>query len=984
MAELADDAFRPIVLRGVSVHNLKSIDLDLPTRKLIVFCGVSGSGKSSLAFDTLYAEGQRRYIESFSPYTRQFLERLEKPQAERIDGIRPAIAIAQQAAGHSNRSTIGTATETLDYLRLLYAKIGQAFCPACGRPVRRETPENVANFLAQAVSGAATTAASGTHLVGEPAPAGAAAITAKALVAFPVEIAPDTAWSEVVEAWIQDGLVRAIVDDRIVTLSDHPAAPITSGNVYVIVDRLVISSTLAPRWLDSLELAFDRGGGQTSLFVEPVPGIFDALGVPFTIDGQAWRRLSFSRRLECEPCQRVFPDPEPSLFSFNHALGACPTCEGFGSVPDYDYELVAPDGQKSLRGGAIAVFATPSYASEQERLLRTARELGISIDVPFASLSDDDRRQLWEGSPPHDFEGIRGFFTRQEAFKQKVPVRAMLSRYKSARPCPQCQGKRLREEALAFRIGGKNIAELAELMIRDLTIFLAALVLAEHEQATVRGVLGQVVDRLHYLSAVGLDYLALDRALSTLSGGEAQRVALTKALGSSLVDTLYVLDEPSIGLHPKDTQRLLDVTRRLADRGNTVVVVEHEEAFLRAADHLVEIGPGAGEYGGKVVFQGTAAEMEASSKSTTGDFLSGRRGQSQLGARRTTNHGWIHLHQARGNNLQGVDVSFPLGVLCVVTGVSGAGKSTLVEETLYPALCRRMRKEGPKPLAYHDVLGDGQINDCVLVDQSPIGRSPRSNPVTYVKAFDEIRGVFSQTAEARVRNYGAGHFSFNAEEGRCGQCHGDGCLKIDMQFMPDVYITCPVCKGTRYRAEILAVLYRDRNVAEVLAMTVREAFGFFRGHGKVQTKLKTLIDVGLDYLRLGQAANTLSGGEAQRLKLASYLTAAKRTRTLFVLDEPTTGLHFSDITQLLDCFDALLAVGHSLIVVEHNMQVMVAADHIIDLGPGAAEEGGRIVAVGTPEEIAASPTSITGRYLSAALRRRGVLPVTSPSEGPPS
>ena len=548
-----------------------------------------------------------------------------------------------------------------------------------------------------------------------------------------------------------------------------------------------------------------------------------------------------------------------------------------------------------------------------------------------------------------------------------------MSRWRSFRVCPSCGGTRLRPEALAARIGGRNIGEIGAMKVRNAATFFRRLQLPDHERQIGRMMLEQVQARLGYLEAVGLGYLTLDRTLRTLSGGEARRVALTAALGSSLVGMLYVLDEPSIGLHPRDINQLLGAIRQLRQRGNTVVVVEHEEAIIRAADQVVEIGPGAGERGGKVVFQGTPDEMEQSPDSLTGDYLAGRRGLGGNGRRREPNHGWVRLAGARGNNLKNITVEFPLGMLCMVTGVSGSGKSTLVQDTLYPALCRRLRKDAPKPGPHDDVFGDGQLDDVIMVDQSPIGRSPRSNPVTYLKAFDEIRAVFADTVEARTRGYDAGHFSFNVNGGRCNTCHGDGYLQIDMQFLADVYMRCSQCNGARYRDEILDVTYRGRNIADVLDMTVREAFTFFRGQPKVQARLKKLIDVGLDYVRLGQPANTLSGGEAQRLKLAGYMSTAKRGRCLFILDEPTTGLHFSDVVQLLDCFDALLAVGHSLLVVEHNLQIMKAADYIIDLGPGAADEGGQVVAKGTPEEIARTAGSVTAGFLAKVLKEKEVV-----------
>ncbi len=658
---------------------------------------------------------------------------------------------------------------------------------------------------------------------------------------------------------------------------------------------------------------------------------------------------------------------EPQLFSFNSPMGACATCEGFGNIIDLDMDLIVPDPSKSLKEGAIAPWNTPAYAHELHELLALADAVDLPVDVPFRQLDARHLQLIREGVPECKFGGLTGFFAWLERRKYKMHLRVFLSRWRSASPCPACQGARLRPEALAVRLGGKNLAEISALKIRDALEFFRQLKLSERERSVGRMMLEQVQSRLSYLDAAGVGYLALDRPLRTLSGGEMQRVALTSALGSSLVNMLYVLDEPSVGLHPCDIDRLFQAVGRLRDLGNSVIVVEHEETFLRSADHVIEVGPGAGESGGQIVFQGTPQQMLDSGQSLTGDYLARRRGTAPPSSRRQPHHGWIRLVGARGNNLKNVTAAFPLGVLCLVTGVSGAGKSTLVQDTLYPALCHRKRKEAGKPLPLDDCLGDGQIDDLILVDQSPIGRSPRSNPVTYIKAFDAIRAVFAETLEARTHNYSAGHFSFNVDGGRCSACEGDGFVQIDMQFLADVYMRCTQCGGRRYRKEILDVTYRGKNIAEVLEMSVRKAFSFFRGQEKVQTRLKRLMDVGLDYLRLGQPANTLSAGEAQRLKLAGYLAAAKRHRTLFLLDEPTTGLHFSDIVRLLDCFEALLSVGHSLIVVEHNLQLMKAADYIIDLGPGAADQGGQVVACGTPEEVAQHPASITGQFLAAAL-----------------
>jgi excinuclease ABC subunit A len=928
-------ASRQIELRGVCVHNLKEVDLDIPLGQLVALCGVSGSGKTSLALDTLYAEGQRRYIESFSLYTRQFLERLDKPAAERIDGIPASIAVTRDDVSRSNRATIGTATETIDYLRLWYAKIGRLICPQCQTPVQRSTPESVAERLTQLPE------------------------NRRLMVAFTAAAEPEGAVEQQMARLASQGFVRVVGLDN--------------QSLLVIVDRLT-SSSAPQRLCESLETAFRQGVGRcVVLLARSATGEAGEGRTPVNdvvLDDQVWQRLDFNTRLDCTTCGRSFADPEPRRFSFNSPLGACSTCEGFGNVVDLDMQRIVPDAGKTIREGAIAPWNTPAYKHELDELLMLAPDYGIPVDRPFRELTEDQLRLIRDGVPERNFGGLRGFFAWLEKRKYKMHLRVFLSRWRSSSICPTCLGSRLNDEALAWRIGGLNLAELSQLKIADALEFLAGLPLTPTEQATGRQPLEQVRSRLGFLDQVGLGYLTLDRTLRTLSGGEAQRVALTSALGSSLVNMLYVLDEPSVGLHPADVDRLVGAIRGLRDRGNSVVVVEHEESLLRAADELIEIGPGAGDRGGEVVFQGTLAEMLAPDASLTGEYLAGRRGVSVPERRRPATRGSIKLLGARGNNLQNVTVEFPLGLLCLVTGVSGAGKSSLVQETLYGALCRRKRKECEQPLAYDDVVGCGQIDDVVLVDQSQIGRSPRSNPVTYIKAFDPIRAVFAETIEARTHNYTAGHFSFNVDGGRCTACQGEGYTQVDMQFLADVFMKCGQCGGTRYRKEILAVKYRGQNIADVLAMTAREAFGFFRGQPKVQARLKQLIDVGLDYLQLGQPANTLSAGEAQRLKLAAHLSEATRSRTLFLLDEPTTGLHFADVVTLLDCFEALLSVGHSLIVVEHNLQLMRAADYLIDLGPGAGEFGGRIVAQGTPEEVARASDSRTGRFLAATLANR--------------
>jgi excinuclease ABC subunit A len=923
-------ASRNIELRGVAVHNLKQVDLDIPQHQLVVLCGVSGSGKTSLALDTLYAEGQRRYLESLSVESRQLLEVLQKPQADRIDHLPAAVAVTRGDVSRSRRATVATATEIIDYLRLLYARIGRLVCPTCGRNVERSSPQHAAAALAALPAGR------------------------RFMVGF---IAAGQAHESLEQRRLrlrETGFVRTYVD---------------GAELLVVVDRLTAGQTAAQRLSDSLETAFREGSGRAVALVEAPPTASGEQGRVAVIDDRTWQRIDFTNRLECPNCGREFADPDARRFSFNSPLGACPKCEGFGNVSEWDMDLIVPDKGKSLREGAIAPWNTPAYRHELDELLALAGEYKIPTHVPFSELTAEQVLLIEQGVPERSFGGLTGFFRWLERHKYKMHIRVFMKRWRAERTCPMCRGSRLNEEALAWRVGGLNIAEACEQRASAAAGFFQSLPLSEHERAVSRSILPQIVSRLLFLEEVGVGYLALDRTLRTLSGGEAQRIALTAALGSSLVNMLYILDEPSVGLHPRDVQRLVGSIRRLRDRKNSVVLVEHEEEFIRAADQIIEIGPAAGDRGGEVVFQGSLDELLEPGASLTGEYLAARRGVSIPASRRPANRGRIKLIGARGNNLENVTVEFPLNVLCVVTGVSGAGKSTLVQDTLYGALCRRKGKACDEALPYDDVVGAGQIDDVLLVDQSPIGRSARSNPVTYIKAFDSIRQAFAETVEARTRNYTASHFSFNALGGRCEKCQGEGHIQVDMQFMPDVFLPCSQCGGSRYRKEILAVKYRGKSIAEVLAMTAREAFAFFRGQTKVQARLKRLLDVGLEYLQLGQPANTLSAGEAQRLKLAAHLSEASKSRTLFLLDEPTTGLHFADIVTLLDCFEALLSVGHSLIIVEHNLRLMRAADYIIDLGPEAGDAGGQVIAAGTPEEVATCERSHTGRYLAASLAK---------------
>ena len=845
---------RQIELRGVRVNNLQDVDLDIPHGQLVAFCGLSGSGKSSLAFDTLYAEGQRRYIESLSPSTRQFINQLDKPDADRIDSIPPAIAVKAFRGKVGRKTTVGTATEITEYLRLMFAKIATVVCPECQTVVTRDDPASVAQTLKELDDGA------------------------KYQIVFRADTAEGLAQSLMLAK--RNGFARAIVGGSTIDLSNPESSQnnigdSTEGTVRVVVDRLKAGTTDLSRVRESIEIAFQFGHGDCEVLIDQQSYSSEST-VPskstVPIGGTNWQVLAFSKELKCQ-CGREFPFPQPRLFSFSNKHGACETCEGVG-------------------------------------------------------FSDKTETQV----------------------------------------CVDCGGSRLQPTSLCFEIGDKNLFEICSLKAEDAFEFFNSLELSQSQQLVTRQILPQIVARLSYLCQVGLPYLTINRTLRSLSAGEAQRVSLTSCLSSTLVNMLYVLDEPSVGLHSHDIGNLTQAIGRLHQRGNTVVVVDHEEKMIRAADRIVEIGPEAGASGGDVVFDGTLEEL-LEAESITGDYFAGRRGVSSGDGNRRAARGRLKLTGAKGNNLKNIDVEFPLGCLCLVTGVSGAGKSSLVQKTLYGAICQRKEKSCDPPLPYDAIFGESAFDEVVLVDQSPIGRSPRSNPVTYVKAFDDIRRTYADTIDAKTHNIKMGQFSFNVGTGRCDKCEGDGHLSIDMQFMSDIYITCDQCHGTRYRDEVLAVKYRGKSIAEALNLTVREAFSFFRGQPKVQAKLKSLIDVGLDYIRLGQPATTLSSGEAQRLKLGHYLNASKSKRALFVMDEPTTGLHMSDVTRLLDCFEALLSVGHSLIVVEHNLQLMKYADWIIDLGPGAADEGGSVVVAGPPEVVANCEDSLTGQYLKSELAK---------------
>ncbi len=927
-----------IRLRQVRTHNLKGVDLDLPLGKLIVVTGVSGAGKSSLAFDTLYAEGQRRYVETFSAYARQFLEPLEKPDAERIESIPPAIAVAGRESLPSARSTVATIAEVHEYLCLLYARAGEVLCRRCGQPVVPATPSIVSRAIDDLPEGT------------------------RYEIGFPLEILPGSDTVALARSLLEDGLTRARIDGQLIELGSGglpaPSGSLTTQVADVIVDRLVRGKDSPQRRLDSIETAFARGMGRCRLLLDSGTHTFL----------RGWR---------CSQCGTDHLEPEINLFRFNSPLGACPRCEGSGWGIELDLERIVPDPSRTIREGAIAPWSAPAHRSWLQDLLRLSTELSVPVDLPFSQLTPEQATTVIDGRPAAGFPGVRGFLAKLEPSAWRIPVQVFLSQWRRPRPCPDCSGARLRPEALAVRIGGVNIAELSAMTIRAARQLVTEW-LAQNRGEVASRLLDQIARRLDYLGQIGLDYLSLNRSGRSLSSGELRRVTMTRTLGTGLVNTLYVLDEPTIGLHPHEVARLIGVLDRLRDAGNTLVVVEHEHHLIRAADHLVDLGPGAGESGGHVLYSGPVGPFVEVKGSLTSDFLAGRKRVEVPASRRPTSRRFLTIRGARGHNLKSIDAAFPLGVLCVVTGVSGAGKSTLVEQTLYPALRKRLHRETLPTAAFDRLEGVGDLENAVFLDQTPIGRTGRSNPVTYMKAFDEIRRTFASTHEAKLRNYGAGLFSFNVEGGRCGTCKGDGFLTIDMQFLPDVNVRCPECRGTRYRPEVLEITYRGRNIAEVLDLTAREAFIFFRHRRKIQARIHPLLDIGLDYLKLGQPSSTLSGGEAQRLKLASFLgssTAALNragnvSQTLFILDEPTAGLHPFDMLRLLDALNALVDRGHSVIVIEHSPEVMICADWIIDLGPGSGSEGGQIVAAGTPEDVARSG-SLTGAVIAAALEHAG-------------
>jgi len=946
-------ARKPLVVRGARTHNLKNIDVTLPAGKLVIITGVSGSGKSSLAFDTIYAEGQRRYVESLSAYARQFLERMEKPDVDKIEGICPAIAIRQKNSVRNPRSTVGTTTEIHDYMRLLFARVGRTFCRQCEREVVRETAEVVARQLGElpagtrlligfelpVVSMSSATPASDAETVEE----------AEALAFEPVAKTVDPL-AAALETLRKRGYGRLLIDGQATGFDEiDPASLKSRPTLEVVVDRVRIEGDMRTRLTDSIETSYREGGGAAFAVVLDDPP----------------RRLVFSERFECRSCGIAYETPQPRLFSFNNPFGACPTCHGFGNIIELDMNLVVPDPAKSITQGAIEPWSKPHYRTQLAELKRSARKANIRLDVPWSELSDDERQFVVDGDG--DFEGIRGFFRWLERKKYKVHVRVFLSRYRGYLACPDCSGARLRREARNVRVGGQTIDAVSALTVVGAQKFFAQLQLTDRETAVADKVLREICRRLTFLSDVGLDYLTLDRLSSTLSGGESQRINLATSLGSALVGTLYVLDEPSIGLHSRDNQRLIDILRQLRDQGNTVLVVEHDEDMIRVADHIVDLGLGAGEQGGRVVYSGDLPGLLTETRSLTAKYLRNELAIPVPSPRRRGTGQKIRLRGSTEHNLKDIDIEIPLNTLTCVTGVSGSGKSTLVHDVLYAAIKRAKGDWDRRVGAHRELEGLEYITDVALVDQTPIGRTPRSNPVTYLKAFDPIRELFSLTKDARARGLTASHFSFNVPGGRCEACQGEGEVRVEMQFLADVFVPCEQCEGMRFKPQVLEVHYRGKSVHQVLDMTVREALTFFSQSPKVLRRLQVLDEIGLGYLRLGQPATTLSGGEAQRIKIAAHLASFGGERVLYILDEPTTGLHFDDIAKLLAAFRKLVEAGHSLLVIEHNLDVIKTADYLIDLGPEGGDEGGQLVAVGTPEQVAQNDASHTGRSLRLVL-----------------
>lgn len=930
-----------IIIRGARVNNLKNINLDIPKNKLIVFTGVSGSGKSSIVFDTIYAEGQRRYVESLSSYARQFLERMNKPDVEYISGLAPSMAIDQKAGGKTSRSTVGTATEIYDYLRLLYARIGDTYSPVSGRIIRKDTPDSILKEINQLSP-------------------------SRILICCSFTFKSEKELLDRVRILKEKGYYKILIKDKIYDLTEHSEGKflkLLSDELITIIDDIKFKDpgilNDASRIYESLETAFREGEGYLKVIY---------------YNGKKSTVISYSKFFEGDGIK--FLEPEPRLFSFNNPFGACEKCQGFGRTMDIDMDLVVPDKDKSLIDNAIAVFTTPKHSKHYSDLIKEAPECGVDIFKPFKELTDEELRFVFEGG--EKYIGLNKFFkiVEKEAL-YKLHYKILLNRYRAYTICSACRGSRLRKEALYVKVGGKNIFDVVRMTIGQAYEFFTHLTLDDYKHRVSERLLDEINTRLKYLIDVGLDYLTLDRISNTLSGGEAQRINLSTSLGSSLVGSIYVLDEPTIGLHQRDTERLVKIMKSLRDIGNTVLVVEHDRDMIKEADQIIDMGPLAGEHGGKVVFQGTYEEILKDKNSLTGKYLSYREKIKVPSTRRKIKSStrFVTIYGARENNLKNIDVRIPVNMFTCITGVSGSGKSTLVESILYAGVKKRISGFYQERIGAHTRMeGIEYFQNVEMVDQSPIGKTARSNPITYIKAFDEIRNIFADSTEAIRRGYPSGYFSFNVPGGRCETCEGTGTIRIEMQFMADIYLICDACNGQRYKKDILDIKIKgsdnkSKNIYEVLEMTVTEALQFFKKHTRVIKKLQILDDVGLGYLRLGQAANTLSGGESQRLKLAYHLlNESESFKTLFIFDEPTTGLHFYDISKLLQCFQRLIDNGNTIVVVEHNLEVIKCADYIIDLGPESGDKGGYIVAQGTPEEIVKVHNSYTGQYLKNVLQ----------------
>ena len=918
-----------IVIRGAREHNLKNVDLEIPRDQLVVITGLSGSGKPSLAFDTIYAEGQRRYVESLSAYARQFLEQMEKPEVDSIEGLSPAISIEQKTTSKNPRSTVGTVTEIYDYLRVLFARVGVPNCPKCGRVISAQTVQQMVDrVLAQAP---------GTRI----------------LVLAPVVRGRKGEYKKLFFDLQRQGYSRVRVNGTVRELGEEiELDKKRKHTIEVVVDRLVVRENLGARLADSLETALRLADGIVTVEAP---------------DSKA-TSTTFSEKLACAQCGISFPEISPRMFSFNNPYGACPECGGIGSRDEIDPDRLVPNTARSLKDGALAPWAGRETTYFRQTLQVLAKRHRFSLETPWSELKKPVRDVILHGERDGGFEGVVKTLERRYRESSSEDTRAEIEQFMTERPCPACRGSRLRPESLGVKIAGWSIAEVVRQTIKDAGRFFDDLTLTEREAAIARRVLKEIRERLGFLMNVGLDYLTLDRAAGTLSGGEGQRIRLATQIGSSLVGVLYILDEPSIGLHQRDNRRLLETLKRLRDLGNTVLVVEHDEETIRSADYVIDLGPGAGELGGHVVAVGTPDEIMANPTSLTGRYLARSLSIPVPASRRKGSGHFITIHNPREHNLKGMPVKIPLGTFTCVTGVSGSGKSTLVNDILYRALASMLHRAQDRPGAHDRVEGAQRIDKVVDIDQSPIGRTPRSNPATYTGVFTFIRTLFARTPEARMRGYQPGRFSFNVKGGRCEACQGDGLVKIEMHFLPDVYVTCDVCKGRRYNRETLDVHYKGQSIAAVLEMTVREALGFFDAVPVIKSKLATLDDVGLDYIRLGQSATTLSGGEAQRVKLATELSRRATGRTLYILDEPTTGLHFADIQRLLDVLNKLVEQGNTVVIIEHNLDVVKTADWVIDLGPEGGDEGGRVVATGTPEElIRHAERSYTGQFLKPLL-----------------